>query len=120
MSDQELTQWLVMKINESTNLLAIMTQNTKGSWWVPYEIGVAKQAPRVITSYTNLSENDLPEYLKEWPRLRTYKSIDLFAMYYKSQKAILNEQIIEKQATASQQIQSVDAFHEQLKFDLGQ
>lgn len=119
-SEQELTQWLVNKINECTNLLAIMTQNTKGSWWVPYEIGVAKQAPRVITSFTNLEEYQLPEYLKEWPRLRGDTAIDEFAYYYKLQKRDLNEGVLLKRASANEQVRTVESFHRQLKAALGQ
>lgn len=118
--EQELTNILVKKINECTNLLAIMTANTKGSWWVPYEIGVAKQAPRVITSYTNLAEYDLPGYLKEWPRLRSESAIDQFAYFYKLQKKALNEDVLLNRATASQQVLTVNQFHRQLKAALGQ
>lgn len=119
-SEQELTQWLVKKINECTNLLAIMTQNTQGSWWVPYEIGVAKQAPRVITSFTNLQEYQLPGYLKEWPRLRGQDAVDKFAYYYKLQKQSLNEEVLLKRASASEQVRTVESFHTQLKEALGQ
>jgi len=119
-TEQELTNILVKKINECTNLLAIMTSNTKGSWWVPYEIGVAKQAPRVITSFTNLTEYDLPGYLKEWPRLRGETAIDQFAYYYKLQKRDLNEDVLLKRASASEQVRTVESFHRQLKAALGQ
>lgn len=58
-------------------LLAIVTNNTKESWWVPFEIGTAREMPRVIVSCTSLPDrasyqrDALPEYLLEWPRLRT-------------------------------------------------
>lgn len=119
-NERQLTKILVDKINECTNLLAIMTPNTKGSWWVPFEIGVARQAPRVITSYTNLQEYDLPEYLKEWPRLRGESAIDTYAAYYKKQRDLLENRVLQKSAGAQGQFTTVDDFHRQLKAALGQ
>ena len=119
-SPQELTKILVDMVNKCTNLLAVVTENTTGSWWVPYEIGVAKQAPRVITSMTNLADSSLPEYLMEWPRLRGDSAVDAFARLYKLQKQVLVENVMEKRASASVQLSSVDSFHRQLKSQLGQ
>jgi len=38
-----LTNHLRSKLNECTHLLAIITNNTKFSWWVPFEIGLATE-----------------------------------------------------------------------------
>ena len=119
-SPQELTKILVDMVNKCTNLLAVVTENTTGSWWVPYEIGVAKQAPRVITSMTNLRDAALPEYLMEWPRLRGESAVDTYARLYKLQKQLLVENVLEKRASASLQMSSVDGFHQRLKSQLGQ
>ena len=88
----ELTSYLVDKLKKCDTLFAVVTQNTKQSWWVPFEIGTARQLPIIITSYTNLPEPSqmdypiaLPEYLLEWPRLRTDKEVDIFAQKYISQ-----------------------------------
>ena len=83
-----ITAMLVNRITACTNLLAIVSQNTQGSWWVPFEIGVARQAPRVITSMTNQADSDLPEYLLEWPRLRGDAAIDTYARLYKEQRQL--------------------------------
>ncbi len=61
-SQQKVTRILVDMVNKCTNLLAIITRNTEGSWWVPLEIGVAKQAQRVICSVTNQADSGLPGY----------------------------------------------------------
>ena len=119
-SPQELTKILVDMVNKCTNLLAVVTENTTGSWWVPYEIGVAKQAPRVITSMTNLSDASLPEYLMEWPRLRGNAAVDTFARLYKLQQRELVEKMLEKRANASGQLLSATNFEQQLKRQLGQ
>lgn len=85
----EVTALIVRRLNLCTNLLAIVTANTEGSWWVPFEIGVARQAPRVITTLTNQEDYSLPEYLREWPRLRGASAIDQFAELYKEQNRVL-------------------------------
>lgn len=119
-TQQELTRILVDMVNKCTNLLAVITANTEGSWWVPFEIGVAKQAPRVICSITNQSDTSLPGYLMEWPRLRGEKAIDEFAKLYTLQKKFLTENVLEKRVAASLQISTVDSFHRSLKAALGQ
>lgn len=119
-SQQELTRILVEMVNKCTNLLAVITANTEGSWWVPFEIGVAKQAPRVICSMTNQSDLALPGYLMEWPRLRGDQAIDEFAKLYKLQQKVLTEHVLEKRATASLQLSTVEDFHRSLKAALRQ
>lgn len=78
-----LTPYLVARLEDCDTLLAVVTENTKNSWWVPFEIGTARELPRVITSYTNYSERYLPEYLLEWPRLRDADDLKVFINNYK-------------------------------------
>jgi hypothetical protein len=127
--DQELAQaqgtpavtaLIVTRLNQCTNLLAIVTANTEGSWWVPFEVGVARQAPRVITTFTNQSDYLLPEFLLEWPRLRGDSAVDEFARLYKAQQRLLKERVLEKRAMFSDQLNLVDQFQRQLKALLGQ
>ncbi|ABC76784.1 toll/interleukin-1 receptor domain-containing protein [Syntrophus aciditrophicus] len=115
-----ITALLVQRINTCTNLLAIVSQNTQGSWWVPFEIGVARQSPRAITTMTNLVDASLPEYLLEWPRLRGEAAVDTFARLYKEQNRVLTEQVLEKRASAPMQASYVDRFQASLKNALGQ
>lgn len=119
-NEKELTHRLVQKINECTNLLAIMTRNTTGSWWVPFEVGVARQAPRAITSYATVPDSGLPEYLLEWPRLRGNDAIDTFARLYKAQQRTFNEVVLRKAYGEERQFSTVDSFERQLKASLGQ
>lgn len=117
---QGVTALIVRRLNACTNLLAIITPNTEGSWWVPFEVGVARQAPRVITTFTNLMDALLPEYLLEWPRLRGENAIDTFARLYRAQERALTGTVLNRQASATEQLGSVDAFHRQLKAALHQ
>lgn len=114
------TQLLVNRLHKCTNLLAIVTPNTQGSWWVPFEVGVAREAPRMISTFTDLAQNALPEYLTEWPVLRGESAVDTFAKHYKQQAQIAKRSLVENTASANEGIVSVDSFHRNLKSALGQ
>ncbi|MCX7553719.1 toll/interleukin-1 receptor domain-containing protein [Marinicella sp. S1101] len=91
-----LTPILVDRLRKCDTLLVVVTENTKESWWVPFEIGTAREMPRVISSFTPLLdhssyswEKKIPEYLLEWPRLRSDSDIDTFAYEYKQKQILL-------------------------------
>ena len=81
-----ITEQILVGINKCTHLIGVITDNTVGSWWVPYEIGVAQQALHPVASYSNKYTWQLPEYLRKWPVLKTDSDIDEFARIYKSQR----------------------------------
>lgn len=114
------TSRVIERLKQCTNLLALVTENTKGSWWVPFEVGVAREAPRLITTFTNLAVNELPEYLNEWPVLRGDNAIDTFAKYYKIGSGIVKRAFVEHTLNASQGLSSIEAFYRNLKTELGQ
>lgn len=59
---------IVSSINDgiklSDVLLCIVSDNTKLSWWVPYEIGVADNSGKKIASIKTKQINDFPSFLK--------------------------------------------------------
>lgn len=120
--ERAITQHIVDKLNSCTNLLAVLTPNTQGSWWVPFEIGVARQSPRFITTFKQ-SLTSIPEYLLEWPVLATTADLDKFAeMYKKAQlNAAVKRLLLEKTAADhGAAVGEIDQFHRGLKSALGQ
>lgn len=117
---KNITSLIVGRVKQCTNLLVLVTRNTQGSWWVPFEVGVAREAPRVITSFTNLLQHELPEYLTEWPVLRGNSAIDTFADFYKTKMGLVKRAFTEGRTAASVGYADVDAVHRQLKAALGQ
>lgn len=123
---KNLTPLLVERLRKCDTLLAVVTENTKGSWWVPFEIGTAREMPRAITSYTTLQDEksiyyseSLPEYLLEWPRLKTNRDIDIFAIEYKNKSDLITESVgIRKSASLSES--SVRKFESSVMQALGQ
>jgi hypothetical protein len=109
---REITNLIVGRINLCTHLMALITNATVGSWWVPFEIGVARQGDRRITSF-DASTVILPEFLTEWPVMTTEAHVDLFAEAYHRDRAA--KPIMEKYALSSRSITSADDFHARLK-----
>ena len=114
-SSHQITALLVERIRACTHLMALVTDATRNSWWVPFEVGVAREAPRRITSYDNSSQS-LPEFLKEWPILRTQSDLDKFADAYHLDKAGQPE----RYAKTYRSITTPDQFHRELKAELSQ
>ena len=115
-----ITALIVNRLNSCTNLLVLITRNTRGSWWVPFEVGVARQAPRSITSYTDLPQGELPEFLTEWPVLRGESAVDTFAGHYKRQAETVKRTLVENKGLASEGVASISKFHRELKAALRQ
>lgn len=69
-----LTEHIKQNLNSCTDLIVVMSEQTKTSWWVPFEIGMSAQLDMPTATYllTNVS---LPDYLSYWPRLRSTSDI---------------------------------------------
>lgn len=65
------------ELSQCTQLLAVVSEATKDSWWVPWEIGVATEKDFPLATFGKNIE--LPDYLKKWPYLRTVSDLDDYA-----------------------------------------
>lgn len=73
----------------STDILVLLSDTTKESWWVPYEIGYAKHAGKRIASLRLRKTNeDFPEYLKIETMLDTVYDVE---SYVKGLEAVMLE-----------------------------
>ncbi|TIP72036.1 MAG: TIR domain-containing protein [Mesorhizobium sp.] len=79
----QLGEHLQDELDKCDQLLAVVSQATKGSWWVPWEIGVATEKDYPIATYAS-DETSLPEYLKRWPYLRSQQELDIYARIAKT------------------------------------
>lgn len=76
-----ITDRIVGKLRDATHLLVIFSEKTKGSMWVPFELGVSYEREQGIgvllwaETLSNLRE--LPEYLDEFPKLKVTKYSEL-------------------------------------------
>ena len=80
----ELEIYLRRIIRETKTILAVVTENTPLSWWVPFEIGVARETASQIATFLEVNRLsrariELPSYLKKWPILATTTSLQIWA-----------------------------------------
>jgi TIR domain len=51
-------------LERCTHLVGILTENTKNSWWVPYEIGIASGRNQPCAHLIDSEISDLPAYIQ--------------------------------------------------------
>lgn len=126
----DITEVITKNIKKCTHLLAIISPNTNGSWWVPFEIGEATISNRRICSYAfkeytyihrpllNNYKNFLPEYLHKWPILVSDSDLDAFIKQYKKDNRLFEAGVsMESRGMdfASLTKSGADKFHSELK-----
>jgi TIR domain len=114
----DITSVIMTRISQCTHIMAIVSEYTQGSWWVPFEIGVASKADRRVTTY-RLKYIELPQFLKKWPILKDQQDLEKFIRKYKEDALVpLHERRTYDAKAAS--IQTADQFHKELKSAIGQ
>ena len=114
-STDNITEVILARIKQCSHMMAVVSQQTRGSWWVPFELGVATDSDRRISSFkaTNV---DLPHFLSKWPILKDKYDLDKFIELYKRDSTIA----FNESRASYQDVKSADQFHRQLKTNIGQ
>lgn len=115
---KNITDVIMSRISSCSHLMAIMSYNTSGSWWVPFEVGVASEADRRICSY-KIDGVSLPEYLDIWPIMTKPEHLAEFVRLYNNDSSVLLEKS-ESFRAAYASVQSSGDFHRMLKSATGQ
>lgn len=114
-----LTEHIKTKLNQCTDIIVLMSEATKSSWWVPFEIGMSAQINMPTASF--LKENvDLPSYLSYWPRLKTASDVAIYVSVRKRTQRTLNEQYsnFELSSISNRRTIETPVFYENLKREL--
>lgn len=114
-----LTEHIKNQLNQCTDNIVLMTEATKHSWWVPFEIGMSAQIDMPTASY--LKENVvLPSFLSYWPRLKTINDVSTYVSVRKKTERILNEQYsnFELSSVSNRRKIETPIFYENLKREL--
>jgi hypothetical protein len=114
----DITGVITRNISECTHLLAVVSENTALSWWVPFEIGEATITNRRICSFKT-GPTELPLYLDKWPKLSSERDIEFFIDAYRNELTVKRSMSLES-VTGSESVRSVnksnaDRFHSDLK-----
>jgi hypothetical protein len=78
-SGKELTDHIKHNLNNCTDIIVVMSQNTKYSQWVPFEVGMSAQIDMPTATYLQ-GTVDLPEFLEYWPRLKHPNDIQKYVV----------------------------------------
>lgn len=114
---EALTQHIRQKLNECSDILVVLSVNTKASWWVPFEIGMAAQKDMPTVNYLR-SGVTLPDYLEYWPRLKNDADLIKYVQIRnKVKRDILNEQYNHRTIYASMGSET-QRFYNELKMQL--
>jgi TIR domain len=114
----QLGEYLRDVMGKCTQLMAVVSENTKNSWWVPWEIGVATEKDHPIATFAG-DNTELPIYLKKWPYLKTNNDLDAYAI---ASKAAMNQFNLRKSFTTDSvnRHSSTQEFYRSLRASLRQ
>lgn len=115
---ENLGDYIREQLGRCTQLLAVVSTNTKTSWWVPWEIGIATEKHQPIATYAG-DNAPLPEYLRKWPYLRSQSDLDAYATVSKSAAAVYQRRRAYKSEDAAFADATAD-FYASLRSRLGQ
>jgi len=106
------------ELGKCSQLLAVVSEATRASWWVPWEIGIATEKNYPLATFS-AGLTPPPEYLRKWPYLRSEADLDLYASASKiafrefsTKRTYLSEEVA--------QLRSTKEFHRSLRASLGQ
>lgn len=66
---KELTDHIKNKLNDCTEILVVISDKTRYSQWVPFEVGMAAQRDFPTATFLH-KDIQLPGFLEYWPRLK--------------------------------------------------
>lgn len=89
-NSERLTKHLKSEMRQCSHLLTVLSEATKRSWWVPFEIGLASQKDSPIVNFL-IEGIELPGYLDFWPRLRKIGDLDKYINALEKPKVELNK-----------------------------
>src|SRR6478735_11948042 len=76
---EDLAAHIRAQMGRCTQLLAVVSESTKASQWVPWEIGVATEKDHPLATFSAGGALP-PEFLRKWPYLRTDFDLDQYAL----------------------------------------
>jgi len=88
---KKITDFIELGINNSTHVLSIISDKTKSSWWVPFEIGYGKRGDKNLALLPLKEVNHVPSYLSIIPKLDGIKQLNDYIESIKSSTIVLSK-----------------------------
>ncbi|HDQ4566431.1 toll/interleukin-1 receptor domain-containing protein [Pseudomonas aeruginosa] len=117
---EDIAEHVREELGQCTQLLAVVSDATKSSWWVPWEIGVATEKDFPLATFGGNVE--LPDYLKKWPYLRNASDLDKYAEASKdaSKRVVVSGMESASSGTTVFRADATRHFYKTLRAKLGQ
>jgi len=117
---ENVAQRIIEQLRKATHLIVVFSEHTKGSMWVPFELGVAYERNNGIGIYlwpdSAYSPIYLPEYLNEFPIMENWNDLDKYIELYRESIIIMESRGFVKSASIENYAQR---FIDELKSKLG-
>lgn len=84
-----LTEHIRRSLNSCTDIIVVMSEKTKLSQWVPFEVGMSAQKDMPTVTFM-VDDVELPEFLDYWPRLTYFSDVE---KYLKAKRIIQIKEI---------------------------
>lgn len=105
-----LADHLLRRLSDCQQLIAVVSEETKTSWWVPWEIGVGSEKGFRMASFCARATS-LPSYLVKWPVLKTLQDVDLYCSYSRtSEQRVFNRTLGELDPGRRTQLRKSETF----------
>lgn len=114
---QALTEHIKNKLNSCTDIIVVMSEKTKYSWWVPFEVGMSAQVDMPTASFLT-SSVALPDYLSYWPRLKNISDVATYVSVRRRVKEHYRRNYPYSYSQSSYRSIETPAFYNQLKQEL--
>lgn len=95
-----------------------MSESTRNSWWVPFEIGMAAQKDLPTVSYLKAGV-ELPEYLSYWPRLKSDSDIIKYIDVRNRMRHRIIAERMDQHTMYTNGLSETQRFYNELKRQLG-
>jgi hypothetical protein len=115
---EDLALHIQVEMSKCTQLLAVVSEATRTSSWVPWEIGVATEKEFPLATFTD-GTTPPPEFLRKWPYLRSMADLDIYAQASKTTE----QSFIRRRSTLTEdvaRVRSTREFFDTLRKGLGQ
>lgn len=117
-SGDDLASHIQAEMDKCTQLLAVVSDTTRHSQWVPWEIGVATEKDFPLATFSTGTSLP-PEFLRKWPYLRNDADLDAYARRSKSaERSFVEKRQVLTEGAA--RVRSTREFFAGLRGDLGQ
>ena len=74
---EALTKHIRESLNTCTDIIVVMSEKTRLSQWVPFEVGMSTQKDMPTVTFM-VDDVKLPEFLDYWPRLTKFSDVEKY------------------------------------------